>query len=154
MAHLRMELAAANEELDFLRKREEEVQAEGARLQMVAEMNKRLGANVSRCVPSCGPSWEFGLSRPPFLPIRFELDSLRSQLESLQKEASRVQKANQELLAKLRIRSTAEAEVEMLKREAEAYQNQLVALGSKLSDLGGGRLISAGVVTLLSMYTL
>lgn len=33
-------------------------------------------------------------------------------------------------------------------------QNQLVALGSKLSDLGGGRLISAGVVTLLSMYTL
>ena len=61
MAHLRMELAAANEELDFLRKREEEVQAEGARLQMVAEMNKRLGANVSRCVPSCGPSWEFGL---------------------------------------------------------------------------------------------
>jgi hypothetical protein len=48
MSRLRMELTAASEELDFLRKREEEVQAEGARVQMVAEMNKRLGANISR----------------------------------------------------------------------------------------------------------
>jgi hypothetical protein len=57
MVQLRMELAAANEELDFLRARHAKVHEEEHRLQMVAQMSKRLGTNVSK----------------------FELESLRSQ---------------------------------------------------------------------------
>ena len=67
MVQLRMELVAANEELDFLRSRESKVHEEETRLQMVAEMSKRLGTNVSR----------------------FELESLRSRVASLQEEAER-----------------------------------------------------------------
>ena len=57
MVQLRMELTAANEELDFLRARNAKVHEEEHRLQMVTEMSKRLGTNVSK----------------------FELESLRSQ---------------------------------------------------------------------------
>lgn len=66
-----------------------------------------------------------GASEPP-LPIpvllRFEVDALRSQLLSLQTEATRVQHANQLLQAELRERGTADATVEAMKREGAAFQ--------------------------------
>ena len=52
---------------------------EQARLQMVGEMSKRLGSNVSR----------------------FEVDQLRARCDSLSQEATRVQASNQELQARL-----------------------------------------------------
>jgi hypothetical protein len=62
MVQLRMELVAANEELDFLRAREAKVHEEENRLQMVAEMSKvkalgcmRAKADVQRA-SACAPS--------------------------------------------------------------------------------------------------
>ena len=45
---LKLELAALTEEVDFLRARETSINEEQNRLQMVAEMSKRLGTNVSK----------------------------------------------------------------------------------------------------------
>ena len=115
MAQLRMENVALTEDLDFLRKREDEVQAESARLQLVAEMNKRLGASVSK----------------------FELDALRTQLESLQTEASRVQEANQGLQAELRDRATTVSKAEGLQAEVRAFQATNDALETELVRRAG-----------------
>ena len=67
MAQLRLDLTAAHEEVEFLRSRQARVHEEEHRLQMVAEMSKRLGTNVSK----------------------YELDALRSQVISLTQEAER-----------------------------------------------------------------
>ena len=100
MVQLRMELVAANEELDFLRSRESKVHEEETRLQMVAEMSKRLGTNVSR----------------------FELESLRSRVASLQEEAERVHAHNQQLQREAK-RSVTDADaVATLKAEISAFQ--------------------------------
>ena len=48
MVQLKLELAALTEETEFLRERETEVEREGNRLRNVAEMSKRLGANISK----------------------------------------------------------------------------------------------------------
>ena len=79
MVQLRMELTAAQEEVDFMRARQAKIHEEEHRLQMVAEMSKRLGTTVSK----------------------FELESLRNQVASLTKEAERVQKHNVQLQAEV-----------------------------------------------------
>ena len=106
MVQLRMELVAANEELDFLRAREAKVHEEENRLQMVAEMSKRLGTNVSR----------------------FELESLRSRVTSLQEEAERVHAHNQQLQKEAKRAVAADVSVERLRAEISAFQTANDAL--------------------------
>ena len=48
MSQLRIEIRALTEENEFLRSREDRVHEEETRLQMVSEMAKKLGTNVSK----------------------------------------------------------------------------------------------------------
>ena len=100
MVQLKLELAALTEEVDFLRARETAINEEQNRLQMVAEMSKRLGTNVSK----------------------FELESLRSQVASLQDEASRLHESNQQLQAQLKVQTEAAAGSAALRSEVGAFQ--------------------------------
>ena len=100
MVQLRLELTAASEELDFLRSRQAKVHEEEHRLQMVAEMSKRLGTNVSK----------------------FELEALRSQVSSLTQEAERVQAHNAQLQAEAKRVMTNESAVAGLQGEIAAFQ--------------------------------
>ncbi|KOO20873.1 hypothetical protein Ctob_003939 [Chrysochromulina tobinii] len=100
MVQLRMALVAAQEELDFLRGRQAKLHEEEHRLQMVAEMSKRLGTNVSK----------------------FELDALRKQLASVTEEAERVQRHNEELQREAKKHVTDMHAVERLKGEIGAFQ--------------------------------
>jgi vacuolar-type H+-ATPase subunit I/STV1 len=67
MVQLKMEVSALTEEVEFLRQREADVQERENNLQMIAEMNRKLGTTVSK----------------------FELDAMRGQIDSLEEEARR-----------------------------------------------------------------
>ena len=58
-------MSALTEEVEFLRQREADVQERENNLQMIAEMNRKLGTTVSK----------------------FELDAMRGQIDSLEEEA-------------------------------------------------------------------
>ena len=60
-------MSALTEEVEFLRQREADVQERENNLQMIAEMNRKLGTTVSK----------------------FELDAMRGQIDSLEEEARR-----------------------------------------------------------------
>jgi len=100
MVQLRMEVTALTEEVEFLRSRQAKLHEEEHRLQMVAEMNKRLGTNVSK----------------------FELEAIRSQVASLTEEAERVQKHNAQLQAEAKKQATDAQSVVQLHDEIAAFQ--------------------------------
>ena len=100
MTQLRLELTALHEELEFLRARQAKVHEEEHRLQMVAEMSKRLGTTVSK----------------------FELEALRSQVASLTQEAERIQLHNSQLQSEAKRAASDEAAVISLQAEIRAFQ--------------------------------
>ena len=110
MVQLRMELSAASEEADFLRSRQAKLHEEEHRLQMVAEMNKRLGTNVSK----------------------FELEALKNQVASLTEEAQRVQKHNVELQKEAKRVATDAGSLAQLHEEITAFQKANDRLESEL----------------------
>ncbi|KAL1529234.1 hypothetical protein AB1Y20_000189 [Prymnesium parvum] len=100
MTQLRLEIRALKEENEFFRSREEHVQKEENRLQMVSEMAKKLGTNISK----------------------FELASLRSQVESSEAEAARLHETNMELQKQLQRMNDGSVQVEQMKAELAVFQ--------------------------------
>jgi hypothetical protein len=95
-----MELVASQEEAEFLRARQSTLYEEENRLQMVTQMSKRLGTNVSK----------------------YELDALKLQVASLTQEAERVQATNARLQSDLKVRGSSAESVESLKADVHTFQ--------------------------------
>ena len=111
MANLRIEIRALTEENEFHKAREEKVHEEENRLQMVSEMAKKLGTNVSK----------------------FELVTLRGQVESMKLEAERVHETNVQLQAQLRQREATEESIASLTAELGIFQKANDALETTVS---------------------
>ena len=107
-------MSALTEEVEFLRQREADVQERENNLQMIAEMNRKLGTTVSK----------------------FELDAMRGQIDSLEEEARRAILAqfwrnSAQFCAILRNSSDAPPPLQVAELKAELENRKLPSDGKK-----------------------